>query len=741
MGRKNGLRDSTLPALLLIALLLAGCIGGQSVDEAQDIKSNALDSNDPGLCAAITHSELRDACYIAAVPAFGDVSVCDRCVVQLSRDKCVAATAKEMGDIALCARVRTDTDAQPLRRSCYRDLAATIDDVDGCRWIEDASVRNACLTRFPEQRTEGLCTALDAGELRDDCFSSLAERSGNSTYCEQITGEGAKSTCITAVAHALVDMALCEHIPAEKDRDWCYRSVAIERNDPTICDPIISNFAKDSCLSPIAIATADISLCALISDPSTADECYLGIGTRGWDVTVCTGIQNPRPKDRCLEAFVPFIPAVDACSNMADKTTRESCLLRVALATGDVDVCVNHLGESTKGLCIHAVAAATGDPAACDVFPKGPEREACASQALPGIAPLALCGSVANNHPITLREQCVLAGVRTGKNVTVCPSDIIATNVTETCTVHLAGRLIAPETCASIDSPDEWDTCVRRIAAVANEPALCDSFPEGTSRTWCQAVASGSCERCLSDHLPLPWMRSRCMAACVLSVSARGGQADCSGIGLAMVRDRCLHDLAVSTKDDTVCKEIDLTALRDDCLARVAEASRSVFPCQDIVNTRLRGECTSMFAVQTRNAEQCREIEARFPRQRCMALIARAFNDPSICDDIPTTLELNWCKALANDECTETCSVLTAEWSRELCLYHCAQARADADVCAFIVSNSTRDACVLDIATTTGNDELCDSLADEARAWCLSMVVGDLAACEVLDGTTRDRWC
>tara|TARA_Y100000031_G_scaffold96157_1_gene105603 strand:- start:37 stop:483 length:447 start_codon:yes stop_codon:yes gene_type:complete len=148
-----------------------------------------------------------------------------------------------------------------------------------------------------------------------------------------------------------------------------------------------------------------------------------------------------------------------------------------------------------------------------------------------------------------------------------------------------------------------------------------------------------------------------------------------------------------------------------------------------------------MLAVQTRNAEQCREIEARFPRQRCIALIARAFDDSSICDDIPTKLELNWCKALANEECTEPCTSLTVEWAQDLCLYHCAQARADADVCTLIAINSTRDACVLDLATTIGNDELCDSLAGDSRAWCLSKVVGDLAACDVLDGTTRDRWC
>ncbi|MDP6626539.1 MAG: hypothetical protein QGG50_01465, partial [Methanopyri archaeon] len=318
MRRKDGLCDGTLPALLLIALLLAGCIGGQSVDEAQDIKNNALNSNDPGLCAAITDSDLRDSCYIATVPSFGDVTVCERCVVHLSRDTCVVATAKEKGDMTLCARVRTDTDAQPLRRSCYRDLAATIDDADGCRWIEDKYVRNACLARVPEHRTEGLCTGLDAGELRDDCFSSLAERSGNSTYCGQISTDESKGTCLAAVARALMDMAICENIPAEKDRDWCYRSVAIERNDPSICDPILSSFAKDSCVSPIAIATANVSLCALIADPAIADECYLGIGTRGWDATACTGVQNPRSKDRCLEAFVPFVPAVDACSNMAD---------------------------------------------------------------------------------------------------------------------------------------------------------------------------------------------------------------------------------------------------------------------------------------------------------------------------------------------------------------------------------------------------------------------------------------
>ena len=741
MRRKNGLRDGMLPSLLLITLLLAGCIGGQSVDEAQDIKNNALNSNDPGLCAAITDSQLRDSCYIATVPTFGDVSVCERCVVYLSRDNCVVATAKEKGDMALCARVRTNTDAQPLRRSCYRDFAATIDDAEECRWIEDVDVRNECLARFQEQRTEGLCKALNAGELQDDCFSSLAERSGNSTYCEQISSESAKSTCIAAVARTLTDIALCGNVSIEGERDDCYRAIAIELKDFSLCDSIVNEGIKNTCLSPIAIANADLSLCGLVTDPAISDDCYLGISARGWDATVCANIQDAASKDLCLAAIVAFTPSMDICTAMADQSIREACIYHVAVASWDTRVCTDQLGEAERGPCIQAVAAAAGDPMLCDILQAGPVHDVCVARALPGFAPMTLCGPVTNHYPLTLREQCVLAGVRTGANVTACPSDIVAANVTESCTIDLAGRLIDTEACARAASPDEWALCIRKVAEKAAEPAVCDSLPEGAQRTWCQAVASGSCERCLSEDLPLPWMRSWCITECILSSSRYADHNDCASVELPLVRARCLLELAIASKDDTLCKEISPSVLQDNCLARVAAASESVFPCKDISNVLLRGECTARFAIRTRNADLCHEIGSSLPRLRCLSLVARAMDDQTICDDITTVVELEWCMAISTEDCTEPCSSLSIGWARDLCLYHCAQIRQDAGPCANIITNSTEYACVLELAENVGDDGLCDRLAGEARAWCQSTVAGDLAACGILDGTIRDRWC
>jgi len=741
MGRKNALRDGTLPALLIIALLLAGCIGGQSVDDAQDIKNKAMNNNDPGLCAAITDATLRDACYIATVPTFGDVSVCERCVVHLSRDKCMVATAKEKGDITLCARIRTDTDAQPLRRTCYRDLASAIDDADGCRWIEDAGARNACIARFPELRTEGLCAALDAGGLRDDCFSSLAELSGNSTYCEQIATVGSKGTCIASVARTLSDVTLCLNISMEGERDGCYRAIAIELNDPSLCDSIVNDGIKDTCLSPIAVATADLSLCSLVTDPAISDDCYLGIGARGWDTTVCANIQDATSKDLCLSSIVPFSPSMEICETMADQSIKEACIYHVAVASWDTSVCMEHLGEAERGPCIQAVAAAVGNPMLCDILQAGPVHDVCVSQALPDIAPLNLCGPMTDHYPLTLREQCVVAGVRTGANVTACPSDIIAANVSEICTIDLAGRLIDTEVCAKATSPDEWALCVRKVAQNAAEPAVCDSLPEGAQRTWCQAVASGTCERCLSEDLPLSWMRSWCITECALSTSRSVGPNDCESVELPMVRARCLHELAIGNQDDSLCKDISPQALRDNCYARVAAASESVFPCKEISNVLLRGTCTARFAIRTRNAELCHDIESSLPRLRCLSLVARTIEDQTICDHITSVVELDWCMAISTPDCTEPCSINSVDWARDLCLYHCALIRQDASPCADIDTNSTKYACLLELAENVGDDGLCDGLAGEARAWCRATVVGDLAACDIVDDTIRDRWC
>jgi hypothetical protein len=68
---------------------------------------------------------------------------------------------------------------------------------------------------------------------------------------------------------------ICSAMPAGNDKNQCFRAVAKAQNDTSICASIDDDVLKNYwCYREIAYDTKNPSLCELITDKDAKDSCY-----------------------------------------------------------------------------------------------------------------------------------------------------------------------------------------------------------------------------------------------------------------------------------------------------------------------------------------------------------------------------------------------------------------------------------------------------------------------------------
>ncbi|MEK7158287.1 MAG: hypothetical protein AAB733_01810 [Patescibacteria group bacterium] len=118
-----------------------------------------------------------------------------------------------------------------------------------------------------------LCEKIQDQKAKDQCFSSLAEVSGDKAVCEKMTDPLERGSCLTKIAVRNQDVALCNEakIPTERDR----------------------------CVKSVAEGTLNVAICQQIADPTAKDSCVFTVAARRRDPLQCTQIQNEDQKAAC----------------------------------------------------------------------------------------------------------------------------------------------------------------------------------------------------------------------------------------------------------------------------------------------------------------------------------------------------------------------------------------------------------------------------------------------------------
>jgi hypothetical protein len=153
--------------------------------------------------------------------------------------------------------------------------------------------------------------------------------------------------------------------------------------------------------------------------------------------------------------------------------------------------------------------------------------------------------------------------------------------------------------------------------------------------------------------------------------------------------------LAKEVISSTICGKIDGKNIRNTCYADVAVRQLNHLICENIFDKTSRDLCIKQVAVQRAEYSICANIADSDHKDACYTAIAKNTKTPSIC-------------ALAS-------KVISGVYNADLCYTELAASLNDANVCLKIKDNNTMADCVTGIASSTPNEGFCANIVDEIK--------------------------
>ncbi len=247
-------------------------------------------------------------------------------------------------------------------------------------------------------RGEDRCEKILLSEFKDDCYYTLAQDAGNSSFCDRIAKQfthdvcisdvaaqqsgGAidcdrlsspslKDQCIRSMASTTKNASYCAGLTGSLERDMCYDSIARGSEDPQACAGISTDYMEMSCNNDIyaslAAETRNPSLCnKLVYNESLArmgliDNCIFNVAKQNNDTSLCSGIHSSVLLQQCVTGTVDFT----LCDSISDTDQRSSCIFSLAISTDDPNSCDRIPTPYLKDNCYYQMAAKTGDSSIC----------------------------------------------------------------------------------------------------------------------------------------------------------------------------------------------------------------------------------------------------------------------------------------------------------------------------------------------------------------------------------------
>jgi hypothetical protein len=187
--------------------------------------------------------------------------------------------SKDVSDTQDCTKIYSSYDAnnpgEDLGRNyCYSSLAIKKHDITYCSKINNTDDRTLCEAMFAS--TPDQCETV---KEKDQCFIGFATLNKDQSICERTSIDQRKDDCYLGVAVAANDASICSKIKTDNyyDAAFNYTCFAITRNDPSICekakDEIYGTINVDECYLQLSIAKNDLNMCDKIYDPYQKSFC------------------------------------------------------------------------------------------------------------------------------------------------------------------------------------------------------------------------------------------------------------------------------------------------------------------------------------------------------------------------------------------------------------------------------------------------------------------------------------
>lgn len=133
----------------------------------------------------------------------------------------------------------------------------------------------------------------------------------------------------------------------------------------------------------------------------------------------------------------------------------------------------------------------------------------------------------------------------------------------------------------------------------------------------------------------------------------------CFDISDLATKEDCMRDLALKTRNMSLCSAISSESMRDKCFVMFVSGSGDWQICAEKVGQQLnRDICFRQLAVATKNAEICRQISMESGSANCMLMVELALASSSSVD----------CSSLPEEECSAVkgCKPVLITDAREL---------------------------------------------------------------------------
>lgn len=103
---------------------------------------------------------------------------------------------------------------------------------------------------------------------------------------------------------------------------------------------------------------------------------------------------------------------------------------------------------------------------------------------------------------------------------------------------------------------------------------------------------------------------------------------DCEKITNRFEKGRCYFNIAIETKDSSLCEK---TTDEAACYQQIAIETKDISLCKKITKSASRDGCYYFIAIETEDASLCEKIINNIQKTTCYAIVK---NDSSICEEI-----------------------------------------------------------------------------------------------------------
>lgn len=202
-----------------------------------------------------------------------------------------------------------------------------------------------CVVDLESLLTEAEQCKVDVGSsyFFDSCFTILALKNKELSFCNYIDNEKRKESCYSGVAREKKDLLICEMFSQKKDKESCYSKVALAREDLSICDKIIGNKQREKCYDDMAYKKNDVSICKKIEDNYVKRNCFYRYARVNKNPEYCRISENDELNNECIRQIEKTIRDnyndVNVCNTLEDDNEKKICLVKVAINTKNFSIC------------------------------------------------------------------------------------------------------------------------------------------------------------------------------------------------------------------------------------------------------------------------------------------------------------------------------------------------------------------------------------------------------------------